>query len=1351
MNKIFRKAIVLALAGSALLYVGCTKDYSGDIQTLRNDLEEYKTANDGQINTLKAQAEQLQQAVSALETAKVQTEAALQALQNRATALETFQGEANAKLNTLQQNIKDLQKADEDLNAALEAAKARIKALEDNTYTKQEVDGKIQSVEQKIEAAKAWASETFATKATVAQIDEALGQLTGVVDGILTRLDGIDAEIAGLKEALAGVKTTAETALDKANQALSETEAIRQDLEANYYKAAQVDAMLETLRNGLQAQIDAEVAAREAGDVKANERIDSLATVTKGIEDDLAAYKEQTSAKLLELENKINEEITNRVAFQTVQEVKNAELDQKDAALEAAIAAVDAAYQAADQLLNGRCDALAERCTGLEGRATELETKLAALRQEFDENKTAVANELSAIRQALADEATARENADNAINEKLTALETSLNEKYAELKAETAALRTDLENLNNYVDYLADQMYAYAERIQSVVFVPEYDDLCADMISYSIGNEPLKKVVSATFEIQPAEAIVYLDSLINNNAVALAVKEVDSRAIDADEIISDVTVEVTDEARGRFTVEAFLDPDLFDEKVVIACMLGDYDLEGFWAYNAVMSSYVNVKEIERVDLTDGYVWYDEDGDVEMDDSLGVTVRIAYTEPATDSLVFNALPEETIAFRMNLNGEFKTLAEVAEYFFVDVLDITPVGEVDSQVTKDALGNEMAENDPFELSDFAPETSLTTTQNADGVVDPQYVHYTTARKEVFRVNGELIAPFAFVESEITKNQVPAFATDTYEIPWSYVHPAALPDGNTQAMGKTFEVDGTTDFGKAIEGAYNDADETFTKDDETYVPGQTEDIAFVPADAQLQLGGLIKFFGWAFEADDANYVAKTERFETESDDYEINVPFVVKKRAADRKVEIDLGELENYHPSVAKSMFIDAVVPAFNGEEEYFIGDADEFAPGYEALDSLYSAYANAGSAFHTAPAFAIDSVYVNGEIDNVAKGYLAIGLAWNVNDSKDGSWMYIAPGYMPYGAEVTVFGRYTEFGVNFDYEISFTTPECPYTLVLTPYDKFDPAKDRTIMVEGDDVMDPDLYTLRQMFYTKYLRVVDQAAYKDGLIQKPAAADIDGADLKVKFTYSYEDLAEFGPNATEADRGEVNGYDEVEVITDSEGDYGYLDLGAVLTWGTYNGLKVTVKAELIENGVSIQTLDNFFIETEKPIELIDAGVIGADEPLQRVSGYNLEVNVAQKMVIGGILSRDADNNKYYVADPAVFGYKDNNICQQDIIDETDPQNPVVVALAGEVCDFYGLEVEYDWEKLTATLNGVEWDLHYGVDYQAYGSLLRLLADNGKGTIVLNVPVRIRYYLDYCGAKAVDSGVITINVLQI
>ena len=1250
-----------------------------------------------------AQLGNLQQAVATLEQAKQKAEQEIDALKNRATVLETFKADATQKFQTIDgqinginthlaaldgqiaainQNIQDLQAADSALEAAIEAAKTRITDLETavaNVYNKTEVDGKLNEI-------RVWANETFATKATVAQIDAALGQLAGTVQVIDNRLLAVEntletlvqdvaaakddivtikGDIATLRGDLQDVKATAESALGKANQALSETEAIRNDLTANYYTKAEVDAKLQALK----AAVDAEIDALKASDVAMNERIDSLAGVTSTIESNLASFQDATNTKLGELEQNLNEEIANRLVAEGLLAFAIDNLDE-------ALQAVDAAYKAADVAL--------------------------------DERITANANDISDLR-------------------------TNLDTKYNELKGEIATLRTDLEaeiaDLWDRLNLLEDWYDAQADRIQSVVFVPEYDDFRANVTEVMLANEPLKKIVTAEFEIQPVTAIGYIDSLIAENAkgnpgVGLAVKELKSRAVDADRIIYDeVSVSISDEARGRFVIEAFLNPEEFDEEIAIACVLGDYKsdapLNGNVVYsgNAIQSTYVGTYVADEYDLIGTYRWYDEKAEASLEDSLGVALRIPYTQPAKDSLVFSAV-SESLGFRMELEtGVYKTLTDVADLLFIDVDDITPEGEEESWETKDANGNPAADNTPFDLSDFAPETSLTTETNADGVVDPQYVHYTTGRKEIFTVNGQPIAPFAFVAVEIVKNVVPAFTTDAFELPWSYVHPERTP-------GKRFDVDAESDFGKAISGTYNDADENFTKDGEAYTASPEEDIIFggaAPAASQ------VTFRGWKFEAEDANYVAKTERFETESDDYEIDVPFVMKKKAARREVKVALGELANFGPGTAQTLPIEAIVPAFNGEEADFIGDAVEFAPGYEAVDSLYSAYANAGSAFHTpGNAFQIDSVVVNGEIDNSYIPFLGVTLSWDVVNGADASKLAITEGKIPFSTEVKIYGRYTEFGVNFDYEISFSTPQVPFYLVLTPYDKFDPTKDKTIIVEGDDVTNPDRYTLEQMYYTKYLRVQDQ----NGV---PTTA---GETLEVRFTYSYEDLSLFGENATADQRGEVAGQEVVNVLAGA--DEGYLDKNAILTWGTYTGRHVTVTATLYDAGVAVSEPLEFYIETAKPIELKKAGVIGtAADPLIRVSGNNLEVNVAADMEIGGILSRNPQDldEKYFIADPSVFGYMDNNINQAD----------------GGLCEFYGLDIEYDWANITATLNNVEWALHEGVDYTAQGNVLTLIADNGKGTIVINVPVRIRYYLDYNGAQADDAGVIQIFIKQI
>lgn len=1333
MNKFFRKAIVLALAGSALLYVGCTKDYSGEITTLQKELEDLKKSTSEQFTSLNNQIGNMQQQLSSLETAKERIEKNIQTLTDRVGALETFRSNAEQKFSQYEQkfteldgeiaglkaNIQALQDADKEILKAIEAAKARIKALEDNTYNKTEVDNKL-------EVLKNWAAESFATKEALSQVETALGVLAGTVEGIDTRLAAVETTLSGivdteipaikqsieaLRTELAGVKQTAETAAANASQALGEIADLREQLR-NYYTIAEVDALLKTMKDAIDEEID----ALQKADVKLNERIDSLAGVTKKIEDDFAAFVTATNEKLADLEAKLDNEIALRLADSAANVAAHKELNEY-------IKAVEDAYKLADEALNARCDALSNRCDGLEGRVETLEGKVATLREEMDQAKLDIIANATEIANVKTDIAT----------------------KYAEIKARFEQDEQAIADLAFNVILLwlnVDQLNSAAERIQSVVFVPEYDDFRANLTQIFMGDEPVKNIVSATFEVQPAEAIVYVDSLIKENemgnkGIGLAVKELKSRAVDADEVIYDVTVSILDDAEhpGRFVIEAFLDPEVFDEEIAISCVLGDYEVGNWYAGNGLQSNFVGTYAADEVDLFDTYVWYDETQELALDDSLGVEVRIPYTQPAEDSLVFNVL-EDVIAFRMNIGAAYMTIKEVADWLYLDESVLTPVGEVESWITKDAEGHEVDDHMPFELEDFAPETSLTTTKKeGEDYVDPMFVHYTTARKEIFKVGEQEIAPFAFVGVEITKNQVPAFDNPELILPWSYTHPAVVDY-------KLFTPDQLDPkFATALTGTYDGTDENFAKDGEAYTPGTDETVTYSE-------NGIL-FDGWSFEALDVKYLAATERFETESDDYEINVPFTLKKRPDDRKVEIDLGTFENYKPSFAYKKFMEAIEPAFNGEEDYFIGDARD---PYDCVDSLYNAYDQAMD-------FVVDSVYVNGEkVELPVQGRpIVVDIDYDPEHHFDVSYILIDTGFLPYGADVTVYGRYTAFLVNFDYEISFKTRVSPYTLILRPYDKFDPTKDRTIIVEGDDVIDPDSYTLKQMFYSVYLRVVDQAAYAQGEEKNPAEEDIAGADLKVRFSFAYEDYAVFGLDPEDPDAPMARGYVadgtgalitetyEVDVETVLEASYGWLDAAENLTWGTYEGRKVTVTAELIENGIPVQKLDDFYLQAEKPIQLDATAVIDTDQdgnPLERVSGYPLDINLTQNMVIGGILSRGEGNVPYYVADPKIFGYKDNNVAQ---VNNDDPQ-----WTAGDLCPFYGLEMEFDWDNITGTINYVTTALSRGRDYDVNGNIITVKANNGKGSFMINIPVVLYYYLDYCGAKA-ERGVVTIVINQI
>ena len=1394
MNKFFRKAIVLALAGSALLYVGCTKDYSGEITTLQKELEDLKKSTSEQFTSLNNQIGNMQQQLSSLETAKERIEKNIQTLTDRVGALETFRNSAEQKFSQYDQkfteldgeiaglkaNIAALQNADVEIQKAIDAVKARIKALEDNTYNKTEVDNKL-------EALKNWATESFATKEDLSQVEYALGILAGTVEGIDTRLEAVEATLSGivdteipaikqsiedLRTELAGVKQIAETAAANASQALGEIADLREQLK-NYYTIAEVDALLKTMKDAIDAEID----ALKNSDVKLNERIDSLAGVTKKIEDDFAAFVTATNEKLADLEAKLDNEIALRLADSAANVAAHKELDEY-------IKAVETAYQLADEQLNARCDALNERCALIEGRVSTLEGQVATLRDEMDQAKQDIIANATEIAN----------------------VKTDIANKYAEVVArfdedEKALAELTITVLALYFD--VTKLQSVAERIQSVVFVPEYNDLKASMVKVFVdGEECIQNIVRATFEVQPNSALVYIDSLVKTNSIGLAVKEVASRTVDVDHVVYDVDVILSENGNGRFEMIAFLGPDI-DEDIVVSCVLGDFEVGVFNSGNAIQSSFVGVaNEEEDINIrSNNFLWFDTElkepaGTLtDEGDSLGVNVRVAYTDPAEDSLVFKAV-SENLDIYMNIGTaatpNYKTIAEVEKLLHLPAGLLAPVGSVTKFQTKDAQGHIVNSNEPFEFADeaYAPETSLTTAVTDEGIVNPMFVGYNNVRKEGFKVLDMVIDPYAFVGTVITKHQVPEFTVDpAYEIPWSYVHYEWVP----LQSGKSFAVDGNTDFGKAINGSYDNSDENFTKNDQAYTP-EAEWINFIPADADAS--AMVRFFGWVFEKEDVNYVAKTERFETESDEYTINVPFKVKARAADRKVIIPMGTVD-YTPTYGLSTLIQdntsnalpgAIAPAFRGDEDLFIGDAAEFAPGYDCVDSLYSAYANQGSAYHCfsqqvlgspiTESFVVDSVRVNGVLDENAIEYISVDLRYDGNNSQDESTLSILPGYLPYGAEITVYGRYNQFYVNFYYEISFSTPGCPFYLVLTPYGDFDPAKSKTIIVEGDDHYDAEgnptsdddarRYNIQQMYYTKYMRVQDQEGVPTNL----------GEDLEVRLLFEYEDFAEFGieitPDSTpdeiqaaEQMRGTFSGVtDVVDVLSDDLA--GYLDQQAILKWGTYQGRKVKVYATLYDNDVCVSEALEFYIETMKPIELVQPLYIGSEtDPLIRISGDPVDIKPASAMIVGGILSRDADYKPYYVADPSVFGYNDNNVRQEGIrVNEGSWFNPRYVYYpAGQFHPFYGpldnngegrivSELIFDYDNIHAILNEKEWDLKNGGDWTVifddYGETFRLIKDSGKGNIILNIPVKFRYYLDYCGAKA-QEGIVTVYIKQI
>ena len=163
MKKIFRMALVFALAGATLMYTGCSKDYGEEIDKLDSKISSLQTDLTSKLSDLEGQLSTLRSSVNALDAAYKAADDAIKGdvtkLQNRVAAIEeaikdldklATKQELNEAKAALEKKIADdlaalkaelLAKA-EDLQNQINTLDAalKLKADADKVYTKEEVD-----------------------------------------------------------------------------------------------------------------------------------------------------------------------------------------------------------------------------------------------------------------------------------------------------------------------------------------------------------------------------------------------------------------------------------------------------------------------------------------------------------------------------------------------------------------------------------------------------------------------------------------------------------------------------------------------------------------------------------------------------------------------------------------------------------------------------------------------------------------------------------------------------------------------------------------------------------------------------------------------------------------------------------------------------------------------------------------------------------------------------------------------------------------------------------------------------------------------------------------------------------
>ena len=173
MKKIFRMALVFALAGATLMYTGCTKDYGEDIDNLDSKLTNVQDQLSKQLADLQSEVSNLRSGVSSLESA-----------------------------------IAALKTADEGFKSDISGLKTRVGAVEDQLKdlakfaTKDELKEAREALEKKI------AEDVAALKADVLKETDGLAkQIADLKDELKKKADAedVEAKLKALEEAQAEV------------------------------------------------------------------------------------------------------------------------------------------------------------------------------------------------------------------------------------------------------------------------------------------------------------------------------------------------------------------------------------------------------------------------------------------------------------------------------------------------------------------------------------------------------------------------------------------------------------------------------------------------------------------------------------------------------------------------------------------------------------------------------------------------------------------------------------------------------------------------------------------------------------------------------------------------------------------------------------------------------------------------------------------------------------------------------------------------------------------------------------------------------------------------------------------
>ncbi len=421
MKKFFRVALVCALAGATLLYTGCTKDYSEDLNSLQKQVETQGNTILDQGKTI----DQILQAIDGLKDADSLAQKQIDSLKARADAVD--------------KEIDSLKAHRERLDSLISKNAGDITDLQDSL---KQVDIQIDSLQK---AATTLRSDVDTLKARVDAHDNMLDTLRKDVDKKADK-EYVDNELDKKAD-----KSWVESTYATVQRLLDTAAALRADL---MYVAKDVD----TLKS--------QVADLTDGFGKLGERLNKVADSVKMNADAIALINETINNKILPDLDTLQKQMS-----QVIPDLKEAKR-VADSAAKLAGEAYQYAKDVEDYLLQNyytikTVDALLARKADLKYVDSALATKVNL--DEWIADTAEVHKKLREIDSTILQVIHDYQEADSLLNDRCDTLAKLIKDLRDEYEEFVKAVNAHFDK----VDLAIDKLMA---RVQSIVYLPEYDD-----------------------------------------------------------------------------------------------------------------------------------------------------------------------------------------------------------------------------------------------------------------------------------------------------------------------------------------------------------------------------------------------------------------------------------------------------------------------------------------------------------------------------------------------------------------------------------------------------------------------------------------------------------------------------------------------------------------------------------------------------------------------------------------------------------------------------------------------------------------------------------------------------------